>query len=123
MLSGCGIRYAPCDTVAAAPNVATTLVCGMRLPPSPLVGMTDNAPRDVQDLCRSNGKFKIIAFAGDLLEDADLAQLKSVAAELDGALNRLAAREVVEVSTVFKTVGDRWRYGDVPAALRSHWSK
>ncbi|KAI0027789.1 FAD binding domain-containing protein [Vararia minispora EC-137] len=122
MLSGCEIRYAPSDIVAPEAYMPTALVPGKRMPPCALVRTADHAPVDVQDLCPSDGRFKLLVFAGNFVNDADTTRLECLAERLDTTLKRVAEGDIVSVACVLKTVGERKRCGDVPRVLRSHWT-
>ncbi|KAI0035281.1 FAD binding domain-containing protein [Vararia minispora EC-137] len=121
MLSGCETRYAPSDVVYDKPTGATALLVGARLPPCPLMRTADSAPADVQDTCPSDGRFKVLAFCGKLVDDADIERLQKLGQRVSAALEKTSARDVVSVVSILERIDESKRYSDVPCTLRSHW--
>jgi len=132
--SGIGIHYAPSTiTDVTYQSLAPGLPIGERIIPQTLIRAADSRPYELQDLCPADTKFKILLFLGDI---ADLTQLER-AQKLAGALGKpesflskygrskagAAGWKVFELLTICTTRKETVNYLDVPAFLRSHWTK
>ncbi|CAL1708745.1 unnamed protein product [Somion occarium] len=124
--TGIRIRYAPSIITATAPdktdeNGPYTLTVGKRLPPQVVLRVADRRPVNVQDLCLSNGRFKLFVFTGDVLSADDIQSLNKLTTDLDALLSELP-KGLLEVFSIIKAKDDAITYMDVPQTLRPHWT-
>ena len=117
LTSGCGIHYGPSSIVGAQSSAAFGLVVGKRILPQTLMQSADHDPIEIQDLCPSDGRFKLFAFVGDLVTSEDKSRLGILASDLESALAPFLVG-IVSVFTVVKTMGDEYTYLDVPMYMR-----
>ncbi|KAF8075152.1 FAD binding domain-containing protein [Lyophyllum atratum] len=128
--SGIGICYQQSSiTDARHQSEAKNLIVGKRLPPQLLVRAADHRPYELQDLCPSDTRFKVLVFTGDIYELTQKARLANLAAKMgadDGFLKRyspggdiFAAFDILAITAEHKIV----RHGDLPELFRTHWSK
>ena len=81
---------------------------------------------NIQDMLPSNGKFKIIVFAGEYTRDEFLAELRQFA---DGLVDILAKygktshSEVMDIVTILSGKQDPACLLQVPSTLRPHWAQ
>jgi len=86
----------------------------------------DSRPVEIQDLLPSDARFKLLVFTGDSSCPLQLEKVREIADELDSVLTELTAGRIFEffdilsISAAKKT---KVRYNELPALLRSHWSK
>ncbi|CAE6442570.1 unnamed protein product [Rhizoctonia solani] len=130
--SGIGIHYAPSTIVATKhQSLASKLIIGQRLIPQVVIRTADARPFEIQDLIPSDIRYKLIVFAGNTKDVMQKARIQKLADELEkperfykkytpagAAVDTIF--EILVVSSMTKTTGD---YTDVPATLRTHWSK
>lgn len=128
--SGIGIHYAPSAIVDPShQSCATKLTVGQRVPPQVLVRAADARPYELQDLLPADGRFKLLVFAGDVREGAQLAALEafSDAISREGAFGKECVggerEKWLDVLTICATPLLDVNYNTIPGALRSHWSK
>ncbi|THU93886.1 hypothetical protein K435DRAFT_724952 [Dendrothele bispora CBS 962.96] len=129
--SGIGVHYEP--SIIANPkhqNLASGLVIGERVPPQHLIRAADGRPFEIQDLLPSDTRFKLLVFTGNTSEPSQLAQLQSLAQELqspDSFLTKFSPGGKIE--TLFDIVSissakkESVVYNALPPLFRSHWSK
>lgn len=85
---------------------AKNLIIGRRMLPQPLVRAADGRPYELQDVLPADSRFKVLVFAGDISNDAQLVTLHKVAAELEEILTRFARNE--SISDVFDILTIRY---------------
>ena len=122
LTSGCGVRYEPSSIVAEPSTAATGLVVGKRLLPQMLLRLADHAPLEIQDICPSDGRFKLFVFASDLATPDMKDKLTILASQIESTL-RSFPDEVISVFTVVKALSDAYTYLDVPPYLRPDWTR
>ncbi|CAE6506518.1 unnamed protein product [Rhizoctonia solani] len=112
--SGIGIHYAPSAIVETKhQSLASKLIIGQRLIPQVIIRTADARPFEIQDLIPSDIRYKVIVFAGNTKDVMQKARIQKLADELDKP-------ERFYKNSMTKTTGD---YTDIPATLRTHWSK
>lgn len=130
--SGIGIHYQESAVVdSSGQGQAKGLIIGQRLIPSIVLRAADCRPYQIQDLTPSDARFKLLIFCGDLKDADQQRKLDSFARELDsetGFVRRSTPEgmpfdAVFDILTIGTTKKDICAYTDVPARLRSHWSK
>ena len=85
-ISGFGIKYSPSQIINAEhQSVAPNLIVGERIIPQVFMRVADARPIEIQDLCPSDTRFKILVFGGDVAVEADRAQLQAAADALDSS--------------------------------------
>ncbi|KAH6668110.1 phenol hydroxylase [Plectosphaerella plurivora] len=93
---------------ASAQALATGIPVGMRFNSFKVVNQSDARPRHFQELLRSDGRFRVVLFAGDILDAAQKQRVDAFCEKLDtpGSFLRRATPEgakpdsVIEVLTV-----------------------
>lgn len=131
--SGIGIHYTDSTIVNSRyQSYAKSLVIGNRFPPEHIVCAYDDCLVQVQDLIKSDTKFKLLVFTGDLTNEDQRSSLKTLAERISSSPLLLqqklantdseASMKMLEVYSIM--IGNRGNvnYQDVPAALRSHWT-
>ncbi|KAG8883883.1 hypothetical protein FRB97_005721 [Tulasnella sp. 331] len=127
--SGIGIHYQDSAIVDSAnQSAAAHLTIGMASSP---LDTSDYRPFNIQDLLPADTKFKVLLFPGELKNEKQKFKLQALATELEretGFLKKftpkhLAASSVFDIITIGTDKKDVCDYTDVPAGLRSHWSK
>jgi len=128
--SGIGVHYQPSAVVNTKYQAhARNLIIGQRVLPQVFVRASDARPFEIQDLLPSDTRFKVLVFAGDVLEPAQLQRVQQLAEEMgrpEGFLKRFSKGNVEERFDVLTiALGDKLQVitADVPAIFRSHWSK
>ncbi|KZP17569.1 hypothetical protein FIBSPDRAFT_746817 [Athelia psychrophila] len=126
--SGIGIHYADSAIVDSTHQAAAQhITVGQRMPPQMLLRAADARPYELQDLLPADARFKILVFAGDTTQPAQRARVERLAGELHGVLALFGAGGAVEgtfdVLAISSGKKEDVGYADVPALLRSHWSK
>jgi len=109
---------------------ARGLVVGQRMPPTVVVRAADYRPIELQDLLKSDMRFKLIVFCGDASGEGQKVRLQSVAEKVggeNGFLKKFTPKgmefgtlfEIISIGTSSKENVD---YTDLPSELRPHWS-
>ncbi|KAF8892176.1 FAD binding domain-containing protein [Infundibulicybe gibba] len=128
--SGIGIHYGESPIVRGTHQQhAMGITIGQRMPPQILLRAANARPIELQDLLPSDSRFKILIFAGDTSQIAQLRRLESLAEEITQPHHFLrkcsptaqpsALFEILCISSARK---DTVRYNDLPPLFRSHWS-
>lgn len=111
-------------------NLATEIKIGMRMPSFRILNQSDARPWHLQELLKSNGRWRLIIFAGDLTSATNFARIKKLGASLsskDSFIRKFTPKDkpidsVIEVLTVHSGP----RYGvellDLPEAFHP-WSE
>jgi phenol 2-monooxygenase (NADPH) len=132
---GTDINYAPSSiTSPAGQPVASTLVVGQRLTPQIILRAADARPFEIQDLCPSDNRFKILLFLGDLKNSKQAQRVSKLAADMsaqEGFLSKFGRCsgqntgkwDVFDVLAICTWKKESFNYLDVPPFFRSHWSK
>ena len=128
--SGIGVHYEPSAIVADKhQSSASKLIIGERLLPHIFIRAADSQPVQIQDLCPSDTRFKILIFTGNTTDPARLQKVKALADEMQkpehfykrfGHGDSSKVFEVLTISSADKMISN---YTDVPAFFRPHWSK
>ncbi|KAH7106134.1 FAD binding domain-containing protein [Auriculariales sp. MPI-PUGE-AT-0066] len=130
--SGIGVHYAPSDIVDKThQELASNLIIGQRLIPQVVLRAADARPENIQELARSDLRFKLLVFAGDIAQPTAKSALQKLAEQVDDTgtfVRRLTPKDgpsdaVFDILTIATTKKEVVNYTDVPATLRSHWSK
>ena len=133
-ISGTGVHYAPSPiTDVTYQSLFPGLPIGQRILPQMLVRAADSRPYELQDLCPSDTKFKILIFLGDISNPAQVERAQRLAEALGKpgsflskygrAKSGVVGWKVFELLTICATKKEVVNYLDVPALLRPHWSK
>ncbi|KAJ6630324.1 FAD binding domain-containing protein [Mycena sp. CBHHK59/15] len=115
--SGVGLQYKAALTKLDLPSGATNLTAGFRLPPSPLLRLSDWCPIELQDLAPSDGLFKIFIFPGDILVPAEKSRLDEFGATLSNSIVS-SLSERIRVYTVLRSSKTQAIWSDVPQIAR-----
>ena len=107
------MHYAPSAvTNPTNQTLATGLIIGQRVPPHVFIRAADARPFELQDLLPSDTRFKVLVFAGDTVDAAQLARVRALAAEMgrpEGFLERFGSGEpgkvfdILSISSAKKT--------------------
>jgi len=130
--AGTGIQYQPSiitqgDTASVTSGI---LVVGQRVPPQIILRVADCRPYEIQDLLRSDAKWRLLFFVGDCKDERQLAIVDAVGEYMQlpsSFLKRYtptgappnAVFSILSIARTPKEVAD---YTDVHKGLRSHWS-
>lgn len=125
--SGIGIHYADSIiTQSSSQRNTKHLIVGQRLLPQLFMRAADSRPVEIQDMCPSDGRFKVLIFTGDSSQAATIQRVHAAAQKIESLLSKLSeenifrAFDIISISTATKAVV---RYNELPLLLRSHWSK
>lgn len=125
--SGIGIHYADSIiTQSSSQRNTKHLIVGQRLLPQLFMRAADSRPVEIQDMCPSDGRFKVLIFTGDSSQAATIQRVQAAAQKIESLLSKLSeenifrAFDIISISTATKAVV---RYNELPLLLRSHWSK
>ncbi|KIL93722.1 phenol 2-monooxygenase [Fusarium avenaceum] len=117
--SGCNVDYAASLIVAkpslAAANglpsvvgkqsLAPNIIMGKRIPSHKVLNQADARPWHLQELLPSNGTWRLLVFAGDLLDQTQFARLSALADRLsspDSFINRYKPKEDGKMNSLFE---------------------
>ncbi|KAB5581282.1 hypothetical protein GE09DRAFT_1085771 [Coniochaeta sp. 2T2.1] len=120
--SGCAVDYSPSlivtkpqTTGLAAENgvppvigkqaLAPNIPMGMRIPSHKVLNQSDARPWHLQELLPSNGTWRVIVFAGDILDQGQFSRLSALGKELtstDSFMNRFKLKEDKTPSSFFE---------------------
>ncbi|EIM80353.1 uncharacterized protein STEHIDRAFT_68295 [Stereum hirsutum FP-91666 SS1] len=126
--SGIGVHYAPSAiTSPTHQHLASNLIIGERLIPQIVLRGADRRPFEIQDLCPSDSRFKILVFAG-LGEPVapGAANAKGTRAKVQAERTYGRARkgtEMFDVLVVCMGKKETFVHTAVPEVFRPHWSK
>ncbi|EJU03726.1 hypothetical protein DACRYDRAFT_115073 [Dacryopinax primogenitus] len=130
--AGTGIQYQP--SIITQPGSTTSgsgiLVVGQRVPPQVILRVADCRPFEIQDLLKSDAKWKLLFFVGDCKLEKQIALVNAVGEHLQSPSSFLkrytpkeaAADAVFLILWIARTQKEVADYTDVPKGLRSHWS-
>ena len=125
--SGIGIHYAESLlTDVTHQKLAANLIIGQRVLPQIFLRAADSRPVEIQDLLPSDARFKLLVFTGDSCSPMQLEKVRKTTEELDSVLTALTGGRIFEffdILSISATTKTKVRYNDLPALLRSHWSK
>jgi len=133
--SGIGIHYDPSViTSSGGQQIASTLTIGQRLVPQIILRAADARPFEIQDLCPSDTRFKILVFVGDLKNPKQNQRVNELAADMGaakGLLNMFGGRydqdtgewDAFDLLSICSGKKESVSYLDVPPLFRSQWSK
>ncbi|KAL1759801.1 FAD binding domain-containing protein [Schizophyllum commune] len=126
-ISGMDFTYPPSPiTRQTQKKYASGLVIGRPVPPHVFIRVADARPVNIQDMLPSNGKFKILVFAGEYTRDEFLPDLRQFA---DGLVDILAKygktshSEVMDIVIILSGKHDPACLLQVPSTLRPHWAQ
>ena len=145
------MHYAPSPITANQHQAcASKLIVGQRIVPHVFVCAADARPFNIQDLLPSDTRFKILIFAGNTADQAQMVRVQALAEQMgkpDGFLARFGKGEylkvfdILSISSAKKQVtnytGEHWKgllstqsrsdplnlCADLPRLFRPHWSK
>jgi phenol 2-monooxygenase (NADPH) len=83
------------------------------------------SPVEIQDMCPSDTRFKLLVFTGDIQQPAQLTLLRRFAEEIKktgSALARLGS-DAFDMITIIKGEKECVNHLDVPVVLRAHFNK
>ncbi|KJA23481.1 hypothetical protein HYPSUDRAFT_137515 [Hypholoma sublateritium FD-334 SS-4] len=125
--SGIGIHYADSIiTQSSSQRNTKHLIVGQRLLPQLFMRAADSRPVEIQDMCPSDGRFKVLIFTGDSSQKATLQRVQAATQKIESLFSKLSegnifrAFDIISISTASKAIV---RYNELPLLLRSHWSK
>ncbi|KAJ7142147.1 FAD binding domain-containing protein [Mycena crocata] len=115
--SGVGLQYKFGLTKLDLPSGASKLTAGFRLPPSPVLRLSDWCPMELQDLAPSDGLFKIFIFPGDILVPEEKERLEQFGTALSNSIVAVLA-ERLRIYTVLSSAKEKAIWSDVPKIAR-----
>lgn len=119
--SGVGLCYQSALTVLTPIQPILHIKPGERLPWSPLIRLGDWQPKDLQDIAISDGLFKIVIFASDILVPEQKARLVHFSEQLSHSL-RPEMMHRLSCHTIITSPKERTIWTDVPTLLQS-WKR
>lgn len=129
--SGIGIQYSDSllnynETQSAAQNI----IVGRRFPPEIVLRAGDDMTVQIHDLLPSDTAFKLLIFTGNLYNVTHSELVSNLAQQLvespllvQRPIGQGKSIKMVDPITIVRGRKGEVRWSDVPAALRSHWSK
>lgn len=131
--SGIAVDYQDSPIVAKTargvkPKLATNIQLGMRLANQQVLNQADARPWQVQELLKSNGRWRVLLFAGDLEEKAASERLQTLAQKLDAPdsfLKRFTPAggsydSVIELLTIHSGRRAEVEFHDIPAVFHPY---
>lgn len=97
--------------VVSSQELAGEVKVGMRMPSFKVLNQADARPWHFQELLRSNGRWRVVVFAGDVLDKGQKARVDGLGKKLGG-----------EGSFLKKYTPQGWRYDSVIEVLTVHSS-
>ncbi|KAF1975484.1 FAD/NAD(P)-binding domain-containing protein [Bimuria novae-zelandiae CBS 107.79] len=93
--SGANICYEPSLVVVSLPpgKPVTSLPLGMRLPPFPIFNLASVLPVDLQELCPSDGLWRLLVFGGDVTNPTQLSRVNNLGMALSPLLSKFRSLE------------------------------
>ncbi len=117
--SGLTTRYQSALTDVQDQALATGLLIGTRLPPSPMMRLADWWPTDVQDLIPFDGLFRVIIFAGDISSSLHAERLTQFSESLlSPSANRKDPDTKIWTVTILSGNKERLLWTEVPKSLK-----
>ena len=121
-LAGIAVHYQPSSLVINGTSTLSNIVVGKRLPSRQVVTYSDARPRFLDQLMPSDGRWRVLAFLGDVRLDTQLAAMHKLAAYL-GTLQRFTPPDrdvdgLIECLTIVATPRIAFSYEAFPNALR-----
>lgn len=86
----------------------------------------DSRPVEIQDLLPSDGRFKLLVFAGNSSNPEQLRRIHATAADIADVLAKISDGKTFSLFDIFaisSATKANVRYNDLPELFRSHWSK
>jgi len=130
-MAGTGVDYAASPIVAKAksfgrPSAASQLVVGKRFPSAQVATVSSGLPRQLCDVMAADGRWRIVAFAGDVREPSRRMALDTFVQYLDsaeGVVSRYTPADadrdsIFDVLTVVASPRIELDYESFPDALR-----
>ncbi|KAJ3559931.1 hypothetical protein NM688_g42 [Phlebia brevispora] len=128
--SGIGILYAPSTIVNSAhQSVATGLTIGKRMLPQVFLCAADGRPYEIHDLLPADTRFKLLIFAGDTNQEAQMRRVCGFAEALsqkDSFFNRYGRHDpsvVFDVLVISSASVNTADHSSLEKAFGLHWSK
>jgi len=110
---------------------ARKVVIGQRMPPAIVIRAADYRPVELQDLLKSDMRFKLLVFCGDTSGDqGQMARVEVLAEKIGGEggiLRKYTPRgedsgKLFEIISIGSTSKEKVDYTVLPSVLRPHWS-
>ncbi|KZT50982.1 hypothetical protein CALCODRAFT_521651 [Calocera cornea HHB12733] len=129
--AGTGIQYQPSViTQESSTPPSGILVVGQRVPPQIILRVADCRPFEIQDLLKSDGKWKLLFFVGDCKDEKQTALVNAIGEYLQlpssflkrYTPNGASGDAVFSIVSIARTPKDVADYTDVHKGLRLHWS-
>jgi phenol 2-monooxygenase len=116
------------DQVESDQSLATEVLIGKRMPSVKVLNQSDARPWNLQEVLPSNGRWRVIVFAGDIKDPAQKAKIQQLADAIDRPESFLhmhtpkGARydEVFEILTVHSSPRQDVTIFDFPAVFRPY---
>jgi phenol 2-monooxygenase (NADPH) len=129
LTSGVGIQYDHSIIVAATEDGSQSpvkfLMTGKRLPPQIVLRAVNLIPIELQDMCPSDTRFKVLIFTGDIKQSSQLELVRSFARKIfkEGSVINKIGHGAFDIVSIIKGDKETVNYLDIPAVLRSHFYK
>jgi hypothetical protein len=111
-------------------SFAKDLIIGQRLPPQILVRAADARPIELQDVVPADTRFKVLVFTGDSTDASQRTKVDKLAEAMCQPENFLKKytpgeewNKLYDVLAISSGKKEHVNYLEMPAILRSHWSK
>lgn len=114
----------------ASQMVARNVIVGRRFPPKIVLRAGDDRTVQIHDILPSDTSFKLLVVTCDLYDEIQSTLVKALAEQIAESalcirrpLNEEKSIQMVEPMIIVRGKKGEVRWTDVPAVLRSHWSK
>lgn len=129
--NGIGIHYGNSKIVSdQMQSVARNLIAGRRFPPEMVLRAADDELVQIHDVLPSDTSFKLLVFTGNIYEEKQKMLVNALADQLSQSplcnqrpIGQGRYMKMVEPIVIVRGKKGEVRWTDVPAVLRSHWSK
>ncbi|CAG8978326.1 hypothetical protein HYALB_00005912 [Hymenoscyphus albidus] len=116
-------RLAGGERLVGKPWLASGIKVGVRMPSFQVLNQADARPWPFQQLLRSDGRFRVVVFAGDVLSEGQMGRVRRLGERLLGVLRSFTMKggdlyEVFDVLTVHSATRTGIEFLDFPEALR-----
>lgn len=121
------IKYPPSELVidptsSATLQKANRLTPGMRLPDFQILNQADGVPSRIHKVLKSDGRFRVLIFPGDITVALQAARLQELAAGFSSAQSFVHAYGRIEIVTIHAAARSGVELQELPAVLHP-WSE
>ncbi|KAF8600135.1 hypothetical protein BDV93DRAFT_448146 [Ceratobasidium sp. AG-I] len=123
---GTTIQYPPSNIVDTTNQaLALGIPIGQRMPHQVILRTADCRPYSTHDLLKSDFRFKLLVFTGDVKEKTQAKTIETLSNDISqwiaGSSGSSISSAMVQIYTIMLSKKESSEYTDTPKKLRSHW--